>query len=144
MWEFSIIFRHSPNYFLKIYNSVIIALDAQFNWLIKWHPYLTCNRINHYARMLNMKLNNKNVVWGWLNSTFISTYHSEEKIQRLIYSGYKKRYKIKWQKLAILNNLISSLSSPWLREINNNKIIIKNNIICRIWEINFYLYILFN
>ena len=74
------IFRHSPSYFSEVYNSVIITLDAQFGWLIKWHPYLTHNYINHYARMLDMKSDGGGVVWGWLDGIFIGTCRFKKKI----------------------------------------------------------------
>ena len=138
------IFGRSPSYLSEVYNSVIVALDAQFGWLIEWHPCLTRDRINHYARMLDMKSDGGGVVWGWLDGTFVGTCRPEEKIQRLMYSGYKKRHGMKWQGLATPDGLISSLSGPWLGEINDNRMITESGIVRRIREVSLYLHISFN
>jgi len=115
--ELESFFGRSISWISAVFNDTIIYLYEQFQHTIEWHPLLTKQRIELYAKEFERETGISKI-WGFIDGTFREVCRPSSG-QEFFYSRYKKRHRFKFQSITTPNSLIISAFGPALGKDHN-------------------------
>jgi hypothetical protein len=110
--EAQLLFGRSATYISVTLKLNLTYLEARYKRVLDWHPSLTYERMESYARRLENVSKHATQIWGFLDGTFREICRPIRD-QELFYSGYYRAHGIKYQGIVTPDGLILSLYGPF-------------------------------
>ena len=111
------IFGRSITHLSVVFTDTVIYLATRYEKMLRWHPMLTYERIQQYARAVDA-LGGGDCIRGFVDGTFKGFCRPGEQ-QRRFYSGYKKQHGYKYQAVVCPDGLVTALSGPFEGRVND-------------------------
>ena len=114
------LFGRSPAWLSTIFNDVVGYLVQEFKGLLQWHPQLTYEQMQVYAKAVEA-ISDCPRIWGFVDGTFrgFSRPGASNEAQRRAYSGHKRQHGQNFQAIVTPNGLVSSLIGPFFGPTND-------------------------
>lgn len=103
----------------------ILHFVEQYKQIIRWHPKIHYSRIKRYAKRFEKYSGNWQVKASIERICSGVCWPSKEQLK--LWSGYIKKYKIKYQSIVTSNGLIVFMGGPYLGKINDHCMVSVNS-----------------
>ena len=115
--ELASIFGRSITHLSVVFADTVKYLAARYEKMLRWHPMLTSQRLQPYARAIDA-LGGGDCIWGFVHGAFKGFCQPGEQ-QRVFNSGYTKQRGYKYQAVVCPDGLVAALSGPYEGRAND-------------------------